>query len=121
MIFRLYRIDQPYIDTLSWRQASTAMMAENFFKTDPNIFLPQVNWSGPGPSYNGREFQTVSYISAGLYHVFGQRDWIGRIVAVLFGVWGVFALYKLVNRVWDEMHALASAFVMAVMPLSIFV
>ncbi len=121
IVLRVWLIDQPYIDVLSWRQTSTAMMAENFFKTNSNIFYPQVNWSGPGPSYNGREFQTISYISALLYHVFGQHDWIGRLVAVIFGVWGIFAFFRLVEIVWNSAHALAGAFVMAVMPLSILV
>ncbi|HZF62873.1 MAG TPA: glycosyltransferase family 39 protein [Chitinophagaceae bacterium] len=121
LIFRLWQINQPYIDIISWRQTSTAMMAENFFNNNSNIFFPEINWSGPGPSYNGREFQTVSYISALLYHVFGQQDWIGRAVAVLFGIWGNFALYRLVTKVWDKRNALAAAFVMAVSPLSILV
>lgn len=121
LLFRLWHINQPYVDLISWRQASTAMMAENFYKHNPNILYPEVSWSGPGPSYNGREFQTITYISALLYRVFGQHDWVGRLIAVVFGVWGVFALYNLVRRVWDEKHALAVAGVMAVMPLSVFV
>jgi 4-amino-4-deoxy-L-arabinose transferase-like glycosyltransferase len=40
---------------------------------------------------------------------------------VMFGLWGIFALYQLVLRVWDEQRALASAAVMAVLPGSIFI
>jgi 4-amino-4-deoxy-L-arabinose transferase-like glycosyltransferase len=36
-------------------------------------------------------------------------------------LWGIFALYQLVRRVWDEEHAIASAAVMALLPGSIFV
>lgn len=121
LILRLNNITQPYTDILSWRQTSTAMMAENYYKVNPNIFFPEVNWNGPGPSYNGREFQTISYMSALLYHVFGQQDWIGRSIAVLFGVWGVFALYKLIQRVWGIQYAVAVASIMAIMPISVFV
>ncbi|HUH32960.1 MAG TPA: hypothetical protein VLZ28_03350, partial [Daejeonella sp.] len=70
-------INQPFIDAFSWRQASTAMMAENFFKTSWNIFYPEVNWTGVGPGYQGREFQTVSYLAAIAYTIFGQHDYIG--------------------------------------------
>ncbi len=42
-------------------------------------------------------------------------------MAALFGLWGIFALYQLVRRVWDEEHALLSAAVMALLPLSIFI
>ncbi|WP_132052392.1 ArnT family glycosyltransferase [Pseudocnuella soli] len=120
LILRLLHIGQPFNDDFAWRQASTAMMAENFFTTDWNIFFPQVNWSGPGPSYQGREFQTITYISALLYKIFGQHDWIGRSVAVVFGVWGIFALHQLVRIVWDRKHALTAGAVMAFTPFAVF-
>jgi len=118
---RIDHIKQPFVDAFSWRQSSTAMIADNFYQRDWNIFYPEVSWSGPGPSYQGREFQTVSYLTALLYLLFGQQDWVGRGVAVAFGLWGIFALYQLVRRVWDESRALIAAGVMAVMPGSIFI
>jgi 4-amino-4-deoxy-L-arabinose transferase-like glycosyltransferase len=121
MALRLNHITQPFTDAFSWRQSSTAMMAENYFLNDWNIFFPEVNWTGPGPNYQGREFQTVSYIAALLYTVFGQHDWIGRLIAAVFGVWGIFALFQLVRLVWDEGRALAAAAMMALMPGSIFI
>jgi len=120
-VLRLNRVTQPFIDAFSWRQASTAMMAQNYYRTNWNIFYPEVNWNGPGPTYQGREFQTVTYIAALLYRLLGQRDWVGRGVAVAFGLWGIFALYQLVRRVWDEDRALAGAAVMALLPGSIFI
>jgi hypothetical protein len=118
---RCYQIDQPLVDAFSWRQSSTAMMAENFYRTNWNIFYPEVNWTGPGPNYQGREFQTVSYLAALLYTIVGQQDWVGRGVAVAFGLWGIVALFLLVRLVWDEERALASAAVMAVLPGSVFI
>ena len=120
-VLRFNNITQPLIDNFNWRQASTAMMASNFYHKSWNIFYPEVSWTGPSPGYQGREFQTVSYIAALLYLVAGEHDWIGRSVAVLFGLWGIFALYQLVRRVWDEERALLSAAVMAVLPGSIFI
>lgn len=118
---RFNHITQPYVDVFSWRQTSTAMMADNYYRTNWNIFFPEVNWGGIGPNYQGREFQTVSYVSALLYTVFGQQDWIGRSVAAAFGVWGVFALYQLVRRVWDRERAIASAAIMAILPGGVFI
>ena len=118
---RFNHINQPYVDVFSWRQTSTAMMADNYYRTNWNIFFPEVSWGGVGPNYQGREFQTVSYVSALLYTVFGQQDWIGRSVAASFGVWGVFALYQLVRRVWDEDRAIASAAIMAILPGVVFI
>lgn len=119
-ILRFNHINQPFVDYISWRQTSTAMMAENFYRRNWNILYPEVSWDGPGPSYNGREFQTISYLAALLYVVVGQHDWVGRSLAILFGLWGIFALYQLVRRVWDEKHAIAAATMMALLPGSIF-
>jgi hypothetical protein len=60
---RLRHIEQPLTDAFSWRQSSTAMMADNYYQRNRNILYPEVSWSGPGPSYQGREFQTVSYFT----------------------------------------------------------
>ena len=118
---RFNNVTQPFTDSFNWRQTSTAMMASNFYHKSWNIFYPEVNWTATSPGYQGREFQTVGYIAALLYLAAGEHDWIGRGVAVLFGLWGIFALYQLVRRVWDEEHALLSAAVMAVLPGSIFI
>jgi hypothetical protein len=120
-VWRFSSITQPFTDFFSWRQTLNAMMAGNFYHGSWNIFYPKVNWSGPDPGYSGFEFQTVSYIAALLYGIMGEHEWVGRGVAALFGLWGIFALYQLVRRVWDEERALLSAGVMAVLPGSIFI
>ncbi|HEX3232277.1 MAG TPA: hypothetical protein VHQ95_25085, partial [Pyrinomonadaceae bacterium] len=76
-LLRFNNITQPFTDAFSWRQASTAMMASNFYHRSWNIFYPEVSWTGPGPGYQGREFQTVSYIAALLYILVGEHDWVG--------------------------------------------
>ena len=119
-VLRFQHIKQPFTDYISWRQTSCAMMAENFYRTSWNIFYPEVNWVGPGPGYQGREFQTVTYIAALLYPILGQQDWVGRTIAALFGLWAIFALYQLVRRLWDTECALAAAAVAAVAPSNIF-
>jgi len=118
--FRLQGVSQPYVDEYAWRQADTASIAEAFAAGSWNIFLPQVRWGGPGPNYIGAEFQLVSYLAALGYRVFGVEPWIGRAVSIAFGLWGVFALYHLVRRVWDHSRAIASAAVMAVLPGAVF-
>ena len=120
-LLRLNHLMQPFVDVFSWRQTSTAMIARNFAFNNPNIFFPEVDWSGPGPNYQGREFQTVTYIASLLYRLFGQHDWMARAVVIAFGIWGIFALYRLVRLVWDPAHGLAAAAVMALLPGGIFI
>src|SRR5262245_2358703 len=94
-LLRFEYITQPFIEKFRWRQASTAMMAQNFYRGHWNILYPQVDWGGPGPNYQGREFQTVTYIAANLYRVFGPHEWVDRCVTVTFGLWGIFVLHQL--------------------------
>src|ERR671924_672898 len=75
---RLIHLRQLWKDLFGGREASSAMMADNFWQRSWNIFYPEVSWTGPGPSYQGREFQTFSYLVALLYAAFGQQEWLGR-------------------------------------------
>jgi hypothetical protein len=97
------------------------MMAENFYKGNWNIFLPQVNWHGPGPSYQGREFQTVTYIAAIIYTIIGVHDWVGRCISVLFGLLGIIFLYKLIDLIWNREIAILGSLILAVLPGSVFI
>ena len=121
LAFRLKDLTLPLVDMFSWREASTAMMADNFYQKSWNIFYPQVSWTGPGPSYQGREFQMVSYLVAILYQLFGWHDWFGRLVAVCFSTVTVFSLHRLTAIVWDEVHAHAAGLAYAVMPAAIMI
>ena len=113
---RLYGFEDPLIDSFSWREGSTAMMADNFAKHSWNIFYPEVNWTGPGAGYQGREFQIVSYMAAGLDALFGWHDWFGRIVAAAFGLGSVLAFWWVVREQNGELNALAAAFILAILP-----
>ncbi len=120
-VLRFSDIQQPLVDKFSWREASTAMMADNFRTRSWNVFYPEVSWTGPGPSYQRREFQIVSYITAILQALFGWQDWFGRLVAAVFGLWTLFALHRLVDTVWGATHAHFAAFVYALMPGAILI
>ena len=120
-VLRLLYIDQPFVDAVAWRQADDATIADNFFRGHLNIFLPEISYDGRGPSYVGYEFQLTTYLAALLYHLFGQVDWVGRGIAVVFGVWGIFAFYNLVRRAFSDVQALVSCAVFAVMPGGIYV
>jgi len=120
-MLRVYEINQPFIDAVSWRQTDTATIADNFYHGNWNIFYPEISWNGPEHNYVGYEFQTITYVSALLYRIFGHHDWIGRSVAIIFGLWGTFAFYQLVRRVWGAKHAIVSAAVLAILPGQIYV
>jgi len=115
-VLRLWDVTMPLVDVYSWRQASTAMMADNFAQSSWNIFYPEVNWTGPGPGYQGREFQVLSYLTAILHVIFGWHDWFGRAVAAAFGLLTTFAVHRLTAEVWDMRHAHLAALGYAILP-----
>ncbi|MGO7422214.1 glycosyl transferase, partial [Rhizobium ruizarguesonis] len=42
IVFRFHKITLPLVDGFSWREISTAMMADNFQQRSWNIFFPEV-------------------------------------------------------------------------------
>ena len=61
---RLEDVHQPLVDFFSWREASTAMMADNLPANGWNPLWPEVSWTGDQPGYQGREFQTLTIAAA---------------------------------------------------------
>ena len=113
-------ITQPLTDVVNFREASTAVMAQNFFRGNWNIFYPEVSWNGPDPGYQGREFQLVTYTAALLYKFTGPADWVGRAISAVAGVWGVVALFGLMNITVGWRPALFGAAILSVLPGAIF-
>jgi hypothetical protein len=113
---RLEDVHQPLIDFFSWREASTAMMADNLPANRWNPLWPEVSWTGDQPGYQGRELQTLSVAAAVLDAIFGWQDWHGRLVAAICGVISTFALIRLVSLLHSPGQGLLSGAVYAVLP-----
>jgi len=117
---RLLWISQPMLDHWSWREADVAMIAENFYRHGFHILYPQINWGGAAPGYVGTEFPLIPAIAALGYRLFGVRDWIGRLVSVLFFAASVPCLYRLVKRYSSPRAALVAVGVYSFAPLGVF-
>src|SRR5215813_3968932 len=50
---RLILINQPYIDSWSWRQSDVAAIASNFLENGFRFGFPQIDWAGNAPGYVG--------------------------------------------------------------------
>lgn len=120
VLLRSYKITNPYTELFGWRESSTAMMAANLYEGNTTLLYPMVNYGGPGPNYQGREFQTVTYVTSKLYSVFGINNWVGRAVCILFGIMGLLSIYGLVKEVWDRERAILAAFILAILPGSVY-
>jgi hypothetical protein len=118
---RLEDVRQPLVDFFSWREASTAMMADNLPANAWSPLWPEVSWTGDQPGYQGREFQTLTILVAILDAIFGWRDWHGRLVAAFCGVISTFALIRLVSVLHGSRQGLLAGALYAVLPGAILI
>lgn len=81
---RLILLNQPFIDTWSWRQSDVAAIAKNYSTNGYRFACPQIDWAGNEPGYVGPEFPILPFAAALLYPITGVQPWIGRIQALIF-------------------------------------
>ena len=79
-----------------WRQSDCASFAWNYAETSANLFTPHFNnllWEGDGKV--AVEFPIVYWVVGMLYRVFGVHPVIFRLINLLLGFWGLWALFRI--------------------------
>jgi 4-amino-4-deoxy-L-arabinose transferase-like glycosyltransferase len=99
-----------------WRAADTATIARNFYDNGLQLFYPQINWGGSGPGYVEAELQLLPWLSAVLFHVFGEHAAVGRLVSVAFTLAATAAFWGLARRVLPPVAARWALIAFAVSP-----
>jgi len=117
---RLILIDQPYVDSWSWRQSDVAAIARNFEKNGFHFAYPQIDWAGDAPGYVGTEFPILPFVAAICYKIVGVHDWIGRLQAVIFFAASLPFLFLLVRHIFGETAAIWATFFYSFAPLNVF-
>ena len=116
---RLYHFSYPYVDHHSWRQTQTAMIARNFYRNGFNILKPEIDFLG-GSKVVELELQITPYLTAFLYLFFGIKDWVGRIIPIIFSLLSIVYLYNLIKLYYNSKLALFVCFVYSILPLNVF-
>lgn len=120
LLAHVYAITAPIDDHHGWRQSQTAMITRNLYREGFNLWWPKIDWEGNGPGVLVLEFPLYNAIVALLYHLFGPKEWAGRIVSIAAtGVATVF-LYQIARRVWGQKAALFSVGFFCISPLTRF-
>lgn len=79
-----------------WRQTDCLSITLNFYKEHLSFFTPKINWTNEnGDNYTISEFPLIYYTVAQLWKIFGQREFIFRLIDILFVFTGLFSLFKL--------------------------
>jgi 4-amino-4-deoxy-L-arabinose transferase-like glycosyltransferase len=117
---RLILINQPYIDTWSWRQSDVATIALNYFQNGYHFPWPQIDWAGSEPGYVGTEFPILPFVAAVAYKSLGVRDWIGRVETVILFAVSLPFFFLLVRELFGATAAAWALLFYGFAPLNLF-
>ncbi|MFA9392332.1 MAG: ArnT family glycosyltransferase [Prolixibacteraceae bacterium] len=79
-----------------WRQSDCLSITLNYYQENLSFFTPKIHWTSPtGDNYTISEFPVIYYGVAQLWKVFGQKEFIFRLVNLLFVFAGLFSLFRL--------------------------
>jgi 4-amino-4-deoxy-L-arabinose transferase-like glycosyltransferase len=117
---RLIWIDQPYIDTWSWRQSDVAAIARNYFQTGFHFAYPQIDWAGNAAGFVGTEFPILPFLAALCYKFFGVHESIGRLETVILFALSLPFFFFLVRDLCGETAAVWALIFYSFAPLSLF-
>jgi len=104
----------------SWREADYAQVARNFWREDPNIFRPRIDWRRDGPGLVEMEFPLVPWVAAMLYRVVGYHEPIMRGLAAVLEIGSLLLFAGLARRLLPEAGAIAALAFFAVNPLLVY-
>lgn len=116
---RLAYLQTPLFDNHRWRQTETASMARILYEDGLNPFYPQVAWGG-AHGYVECEFPLLPFVTALLYTVFGELEWLGRVVAIAFSMGTILLAYRLGCLLIGDAAGRGFAFLLAVSPGAVF-
>jgi 4-amino-4-deoxy-L-arabinose transferase-like glycosyltransferase len=124
VVFRLYRIDAPLVEgsVAAVKQVYIANKARSIAGPPLRLLNPTYDFL----DQDGRRMAMIEEVPAytGLvgtcYHLFGEREWIGRVWSILATLVAVLALCDLVRREFGSDLALPAAALFSLCPLLIF-
>ena len=107
-----------------WRQTDCLQIAHNYLTESWNFFSPSIHnffSDGETSGKTAGEFPLTYYIAAILWKIFGEQEFIFRIINLLFFFSGLHALYNLLKKLLnDNFWSLAITFILFTSPVIVF-
>ncbi len=106
----------------TWRQADCLSLTLNYYKENLSLLCPEVHWIGnKGHGKTISEFPIIYYTVAQLWKVFGQKEFIFRIITILIVFTGLSSLQKLTYKLLgDKFWSITIPLFLFTSPLLIF-
>jgi len=103
-----------------WRQSDYTQLARNYWREDPNLFHPRIDWRRDGPGLVEMEFPLVPWTAGMLYRLLGYHEEVLRALSALLEIGGLLLFAGLARRLLPEPGALAAIAFYAFNPLLVY-
>lgn len=77
-----------------WRQSDCLSITLNYSKENLNFFTPEIHWVGDKDGRTISEFPIIYYSVAQLWKIFGQKEFIFRLINILIVFSGLYCLFR---------------------------
>ena len=120
LLLRLYGIWLPFHDSFAVRQTQVGIVARNYYLDGIQIMYPRIDIFGPSGGACILEFPLVPALASLLYKIFGEHEFLGRLVCVGFSMGALWLLYMTAKRLLGKEVALYSLTLASFSPLDIY-
>lgn len=80
-----------------WRQADCLSIAKNYYEEGMHFFEPKIHYQGPQGGKAVSELPVLNYTAAALWKVFGEHEFIYRLLEYLIYLTGIFILFNTIG------------------------
>jgi hypothetical protein len=81
-----------------WRQADCLSIAKNYYEEGMHFFEPKIHFQGPKNGMAVSEFPVLNYTAAALWKIFGEREFIYRLLEYFIFIVSMFVLFNTMLR-----------------------
>jgi 4-amino-4-deoxy-L-arabinose transferase-like glycosyltransferase len=81
-----------------WRQADCLSIAKNYYEEGMNFFQPKIHFQGPKDGRAVSECPILNYTAAALWKVFGEHEFIYRLLEYLIYIVASFVMFNTILR-----------------------
>lgn len=107
-ILRLYQINQPPANEHVWRQTMTLGVARNYLDWDPNFFHPRTLICDSRSGIYAQEFPVFNYVIFLGWKLFGEENWVFRLISLITCSFGLYWFYQIVKRLLNHRAAISA-------------
>jgi hypothetical protein len=104
----------------TWRQGDLVAIARSFARTDANPLHPRIAWRGATSGLAESELPLIPWLTGLLWRVFGEQDWMIRVIPLFGGLLAVVVFWRLARRTLVEPGALFATALFGLNPLLIY-